>query len=227
MKCDICQDNKFISLPIRRDLSVEDMIGDYSIPVKAEDTSRTFPCPQCTKMVPFERVRAMRAVTRVDFETFGKLQNPVERSLAQQFGAYLHKEGLIRFDNDSLNNKGTSVKIRATLNVVLPENAESAEALAVAIDGELIPKKIVRQMKTRAERGDGLVSGYTVPDAPDARGTPWIPRAFVPETEVDDILVTTATKSKREILKEAAASRAGVTSRFSGIDFGDEFGDDL
>jgi hypothetical protein len=224
VKCDICRDTKSITLPVHRDLTIEDMVGDYAIPVKAGEMTRSFPCPNCAKLVPFERVRAMRAMTKIDFETFGKLQNPTERGLAQQFGAYLHKEGLLRFDNDSLTTKEDRVTVRAMLNIVLPENAEGVEALVAEVEQPPIPGRILREMRQRASRGE-VVSGYNPetttrydPEVLLGRPTTWKPRAFIPEAELP------APKTKRETMKEAAAQRNGISNRFSGIDFD---GDDL
>lgn len=213
--CDICRGNKRIRLPVVRDLSVEDIIDGTGMPDVAEDGWREFDCPQCSKMVSTRRVRALRVVSKVDFEQFGKYQNPIERGLAQQFGAYLHREGLIKFGADNLDDfTKTQVQVTATINVVLPRDAAGQEIEVLALNGEPppIPKRITREERERLAKMGGIVPGYTAgrTRADRSEPVPWQPKVFVPEPPP---------KTKREMLREAAAQRSGVADRFSGIDF--------
>ncbi len=215
--CDICEGTKRIRLPRRIDLDMVDQFLDDPTAGKVMETPyREFDCPQCTKLVPFRRVRAVRVVAKTDFANFGKYQNPIERGLAQQFGAYLHREGLIKFSASNLaDDKGLTdnIDVAAEINVVVPADARDAEVLVVATDPPPLPRKLSRQEEERQRRirGVEITTGYS------AEPVPWSPQVFKPEP---------APKSRRERLEEARSVRSGITDRFAGLDLGDFEGAD-
>ncbi len=211
--CDICQGARRVRLPTHTELGPVSAYDGSTLPATIDPFWKEFDCPQCVKVVPYSRVRALRVVTKTDYEQFGKYQNPIERGLAQQFGTYLMKEGLIKFGASNLGNLddifATQIQVSAEINIVTPANAKlaGAEVLVTDVDPPLLPKRLTREQSERL-RGSPVTSGYGEPR--DA--TPWAPREFKPQAVAQP-------KTKREAVKEAAALRAGIADRFSGIDF--------
>jgi hypothetical protein len=203
LRCDICGGSKQVTLPIR----FASITMDQSDPTALEENSRQFDCPQCVKTVPYRRVRALRCVTKVAYEQFGKYQNPVERGLAEKFGAYLMKEGLIKFGASNLDDfTQTMVQVSAEIAVVTQANAKiaGAQVLEAEADAPEIPANVLYRRK-RAEVE--ITPGYDLPE-------PWEPRVFG------------TPKTKKEKIEEIRNVRAGITSRFSGLDLGEFNGED-
>lgn len=206
-ECPICCGSKRVRLPMTRELSLDEMIGGDSIPDTMPEAWREYDCPECVKLVPFKRVRAVKIIAKVMYDQFGKFQNPIERTLAQQFGAYLQKEGLIKFGADNLDRPdiaGDMIEVSATINIVAPANAVGAPVLEASTEPPPLPKRLTREQQERLKRG--VAPGY------NADPVAWQPQVFKPPTPP---------KTKREALQEIRDARAGLDDRFSGIDFGE------
>jgi hypothetical protein len=177
-----------------------------------DEPSREFDCPQCTKAVPFRRVRAVRIISKVEAEQFGKYQNPIERGLARQFGEYLMKEGLIRF---GMNDETASmVSVNAEINIVTPTIARLAGVKPAEFEVEVDPPPLPARIRNRVE----ITAGY---DLPGDKPIPF-PPAKPDTTMAWEPRVFTKPETKKEALRKAVEQRAAMNNRFSGIDLGDD-----
>ena len=81
-------------------------------------------------MVPYRKVRALKIVSSYGLTDFAKLQIPIERALADKFGQYLMKEGLLTFTTDyNPNNVDKSrITVTAHLGVVTKDNVARSGA---------------------------------------------------------------------------------------------------
>lgn len=152
-RCDICNDDRRVRLPIYHQLSAIDMLSDNT-PSYPQASYRTFDCPQCLPVVPYRRVRAMKVATAYEAEEFGKFQVPIERAMAARFGEYLLREGLLKFTTDSLDDFTKSkVTVTAHLNVVSREDAKKAGAAeeVALISPPILSKKLTRQQQERVK----------------------------------------------------------------------------
>lgn len=133
MYCDVCRGNKKVRLPTVRELNAVEMFGDAADAAIADPDPgwKEFDCPQCA-MVPFRRVRATKLVTAYPAEEYGRLQVPIERSLAARFGEYLMREGLIRFSTTGSKDLGpVTDKITVIAHLGVVSRADTARAGAV------------------------------------------------------------------------------------------------
>lgn len=175
MTCDVCQGRKTIKVPTYRETSMADEFGDGQPPAQMDDSgSKEFGCPQCC-MVPFRRVRAMKVATAYPAEVFGRMQMPIERTLAARFGEYLHREGLIRFTTSGSADLGAvadKITVTAHLGVVSRDDTRRAGAVEeVAMTAApALPSRIRNRLKVsdRAVRWEpGLPNSWTPDEAPD------------------------------------------------------------
>lgn len=196
MTCDICGGSKRVRLPVHRKLNVSAQFADLADEDKIAETSREYDCPQCVKKVEYRRVKAVKIVQRVDAIDFGRYQNPLERGLSQQFGTYLMKEGLIKFGVEDDPADATRVFIAAAINIVTQANAKIAGAEEYVAETDAAPR--IPRRRGSVE----ITPGYSIPGAWKSEPK----QVFKPP------------QSRRERVREAAAKRSGITSRFSGID---------
>lgn len=171
MTCDICQGSKRIRVPRRSEMSVIDY--DYrndSVNAVSDTGWKEFDCPQCVSMVPYRRVRAMKLVTTYGAEEFGRLQVPIERSLAARFGEFLLREGLVRFSQRSLTDLGdptSKIEVTAHLGVVSREDVVKSGAVPeIAVSkAPALPKRLLDR-NPNAKRWSPRVVPDWAPDEP-------------------------------------------------------------
>lgn len=205
-ECDICGGRGIVSLRvIQPPLSAVEQFDDCVMPEASQEASRPFDCPQCVKKVPYRRVKAVKIVQKVDAQDFGKYQNPIERGLAQQFGTYMMREGLIKFGMEDDPADGSRVFVVAAINIVSQKDARIAGAEEYVAETDATPK-LPRNRRPWRDPVE-ITSGYTMPWSPEPA------QVFKPP------------QSRRERIREAAEKVAGVNNRFNGIDLGD-FDDD-
>jgi predicted RNA-binding Zn-ribbon protein involved in translation (DUF1610 family) len=194
--CDICLDTKIVILPVYG----KPEVLESGVGLPRDAGCRTFDCPQCTPMVPYRRVRAMKVATAYEAEQFGRYQAPIERGLAARFGEYLMREGLIRFTTSGSKDTGameSKITITAHLGVVTREDVVKAGAVAeIALTKPpAIPDKLARQ---KAERIKRLRLS--------SRAVPWEP-PVLPGTEPDE-----------PITDEFDEPKGALANRFSGLE---------
>lgn len=131
MTCPYCLDNRKIMLPAR-----SERLGVYPYDgggMPSESLNyKQFDCPECTPMVPYTRVRAMKVVTSYSPEEYAKMQVPIERGLAARFGEYLMREGLIKFSatgSEDFGPAANKIRVSATLGVVSREDVKRVGAV--------------------------------------------------------------------------------------------------
>jgi hypothetical protein len=195
MTCDICHGNKRIRLPTYPEMTVDPWFDD--IPSVSDRGWKEFDCPQCTPMVPYRRVRALKVATAYEAEQFAKFQTPIERMLAARFGEYLMREGLIKFTTSGSTDFGRpsgKITITAHLGVVSREDVKRAEIIEeVALTGAPpLPKKLTRQEQERTKVSPRAVRWTPKPP-------PW-PDADEPVTDEFD------------------EPRGAISKRFSGLE---------
>lgn len=131
MTCPVCVGTKRILLPLHGEITSV-LASPVTEPLSSTVSAEEFPCPKC-QMVPFKQVRAMKVCARYAVEEYGRVQVPIERSLAARFGEYLMREGLITFTQDNIDDKDfrkTTVNVTAHLGVV--DKASTLKANATA-----------------------------------------------------------------------------------------------
>lgn len=235
--CAICRGERRIKLP-----TWPLMEASPAPELVPEVTFKEFDCPQCVPSVPYRRVRATKAVAEYSPETFARMQNPIQRTLAAKFGEYLLKEGLIKFTTDSLDDfTKPTITVTAHLGVVSADDTERTGApgeFAYAEGDVPLAAKLERERQARIKRKNGDPDAdYTL--RPRARGVQVVRDAdgnvsadsaaqalneLLADPERTVALpngVFGRKKTKAELAAEAAKRREDFGGRFSGIDLGD------
>lgn len=123
-----------------------------SLPDASDPGWREFDCPQCTRTVPYRRVRAMKVIAAYPADEVGKYQMPIERALAARFGEYLLREGMIKFTYSGTKDFGaTADRVRITAHLGVVGHADVVKSGAVpeiATSTPPLPRRL-----TERERG--------------------------------------------------------------------------
>ncbi len=129
-ECVICSGDKFIRLPVRHRLSPM-YLGDADIPIRCEESSRTYPCPECnTKTAAEEKVSTLYATQTVQERdaTRGDIISVVAPALANVMARKFLDEKLIQIDQE---RRGDDVVFIAKMAVVNPKAATRIERRAL------------------------------------------------------------------------------------------------
>lgn len=210
MACKVCGGERKIRLPFHDRLLPNAYEAD-EVAQSARAEYGTYDCPQCVPMVPYRRVRAKKITAAVDAVDFGKFQVPIQRQLAQKFGEFLLREGLIWFTSDNLDDGPGSwrqtIEVTARCNVVDRTGGEvsGAEARMEVAEAEVTaPRKILNEIERRKL---GLPVRAEV--------------VFTPERD----FVRRKPKTKRDIMAAQREDAEAMADRFSGLELDGDFDD--
>lgn len=124
--CDICQGRGTIRLPIYRRLSVMAFAADAMSDV--EESSRSYPCPECSDAVPFAQVGVVSSImaveTRIDDP---KYLEHVKRSAAMGLMAEIIKAGYVKVESGPDDTREFRREYRVTLGIVSPKQVATLE----------------------------------------------------------------------------------------------------
>lgn len=122
--CEICQGCGTISLPIYRRASVTP-ISAASI---MEESSRRYPCPECSEAVPFARIGVIGAIQAVDTRIDDpKYIEHVKQSAARSLLGEIIKGGYVKTESAPPNNREMRQEFRVTLGVVSQKQVATLE----------------------------------------------------------------------------------------------------
>lgn len=121
--CPVCRGAKVIRLPLHQKLTM--IPPKAEMPLKAEETSRTYPCPECGHKGRHPGIITVSAQQFVDERSVeassGEVINYVKKNMAADIGLHLLHEGMISFyeSDDALGRK-----IRGVIGVSTAKAAE-------------------------------------------------------------------------------------------------------
>ena len=145
--CEICSGSGYIRLPLYRRATA---VSFEAMPPEIEETSRQYPCPECTPVVRLERVQAIK----VEGFTSSQIEDPafiehVRYGLAREVAAFLLKEGYIKFERGQIDTIQMRFATRATLGVVRPNAVDNLEQRIAERQSELaheVVEEVERQI---------------------------------------------------------------------------------
>jgi hypothetical protein len=113
--CEICRGSGVIRLPIYR----REKVVDFSATPVAEESSRSYACPECSDSIPQERLAVVQYHSLVD----SRINDPefvrhAKDSAAHNIVASLLKGGFIRFERGPNDDRELQYPMRATVGVV-------------------------------------------------------------------------------------------------------------
>ncbi len=123
--CEICRGAGLIRLPLYRHAAVN--YGQDG-PVSIEESSRTYPCPECANTIPQERLAVLQSHTLVD----SRINDPrfaqhVKSGAAHMLVDELLKNGFITFARGPDDNGQMAYPMVATIGVVSPKHVANLE----------------------------------------------------------------------------------------------------
>lgn len=128
MACVICNGNKFVKLPVYRELT------PYSsanvVPMMTEESHRTYPCPECNEQTAAEeKVSILYASETV--REFKRMPpdavDHIHRSMSMALADRIRRDGLIEFHSEQ---RGEETLFVAKMAVVNPKAATRIERRA-------------------------------------------------------------------------------------------------
>lgn len=118
-------------LPIYRSVRIVDVRPDVAV-TAMDETARQYPCPECSTMVPQERLAIVEYHALVDSsyaDQSGYLAHVKEHS-AHHITSQLLKDGFIRFERGPDDDREMRFATRATVGVVAPKHVATIEERA-------------------------------------------------------------------------------------------------
>lgn len=144
--CDICRDSGVVRLPTYRPVAPE---TSPDIP-NIDESSRTYPCPQCAPNISSDRLKIITASGIVRYPDEGEQAKDYAReAIANIIAHHLLREDMIRFETKNTSASfpfGPGYSIIGTVGVVAPATvatfeqrvAESGKRLAAEVAQEAI-----------------------------------------------------------------------------------------
>ena len=163
--CDICQGLGVIRLPIRRQAVSLFNAGE---PPQLQETSRQFPCPQCSNMVPEERL----AIVSDHREYEANYDDPslifaIQANLARGLIDGLLRDGFVRLERSETDPTTMRFGVKVSIGVVHPEHVTSLESRIEAHQDRFATEVVMEARKHIANWG----SDYTGLDGPIHKAT--------------------------------------------------------
>lgn len=126
--CDICGGSNRINLPIRARLSAYGMQDAFEPRV----SHRTYPCPECAKQSPIDRVDIIElaAVTDANYEDHPNFMRGRRRTLADMLAHRIADSDLMRIERGPTDPVYMRFPIRAVVGLVAPKDVASIEQRA-------------------------------------------------------------------------------------------------
>lgn len=126
--CDICRGSGRIRIPVCPRLSVTAVMVE-TVPDQAlVESSREFPCPQCSEMMPIGRVHAITERITMDTRiTDPEYVRSIKDGLAHQLVAHLLHHNYIQFQRGPNDLAEVCYPMRATIAVASPKALDTLE----------------------------------------------------------------------------------------------------
>ena len=127
--CDICRGSGTVLLPIYRQMRV---VPDTR-KTEREDTARSYPCPECSRYIPQQRVAVVQFLSLVhtgiqEPESLAAVRKEAAHGLVEE----LLKAGLISFERGPDDTVRCTFPVRATVGVVSSTDVASLEQRVAA-----------------------------------------------------------------------------------------------
>jgi hypothetical protein len=141
--CEICRGSGLIRVPI-----FKRSVGPRDVPAfgDRDETSRSYPCPECSGSIPQERLEVVQYHGMVDMRDYDgdpEFKRYVARNAAHNFVDALLQEGFIRYESGPGDSSlGMRVPIRATLGVVSPRHVATLEQ-RIAVRQEELAREVI------------------------------------------------------------------------------------
>jgi len=124
--CEICRGAGKVRLPISLRLMAAASLE--MAPSEPVESSREYPCPECSDVVRLERVQAAREETLVaSYIKEPRFIEHVQHVLAHQLAGFLLKHGYIKFERGPEDTQQMRFAMRATVGVVRPGQLDNLE----------------------------------------------------------------------------------------------------
>lgn len=143
--CEICRGSGLIRVPI-----FKRSVGPRDVPAfgDRDETSRSYPCPECSGSIPQERLEVVQYHGMMDMrdERHGdpEFMRYVARNAAHSFVEKLLQDGFIRYESGPGDGPGgMRIPIRASLGVVSPRHVATLEQRISERQGELAREVII------------------------------------------------------------------------------------
>lgn len=149
MNCRICRDTQLVRLPLHADPLLPTFVGPIEA-MNPSETSKTYPCPECTPYAETYRVAVMSCQTVVDnrFRDLKQMMPSVMRDHAHALVEDLISNGFVttrEIKDDALNRDG-KVILRSRFGIVSKAAVASIEERALEKAQELINDMVVESM---------------------------------------------------------------------------------
>lgn len=137
--CPVCRGAKVIRLPLHQKLTMTPPKAELSL--QAEESSRTYPCPECGHKGRHPGIITVSSQQFVDERSIeaskGEVISYVKKNMAADIGLHLLHEGMISFyeSDDALGRK-----IRGVIGVSTAKAAELLDKAAELLDKETTRK---------------------------------------------------------------------------------------
>jgi hypothetical protein len=149
--CEVCRGEQLIRLPVHRKLSVMD--ADPFLPPSAPPAPyKTYPCPECAKLVDPARVSVVQCESTVSGLIPAKHMNDVMRQHGHELVALLVKDKMLntkiveRKPDDLWPRRPGDVIIRSRVGIVSPADVEKIETRVLKLALHML-----RQMATEVQ----------------------------------------------------------------------------
>lgn len=130
-ECVICQGSKFVRLPVYRKASATYMAEAIPLTMAAEESSRTYPCPECNeKTAAEEKVTVLYATESI--RTYGEetdgLDNVAVPALAKAIARKLIDDKMVEISKEQ---RGDDTLFIAKVGIVAPKTFQRIESRAL------------------------------------------------------------------------------------------------
>lgn len=165
-ECVICQGNKFVRLPVYHRASTRYMDSAIPLSIAAEETYRTYPCPECNeKTAAEEKVSIIYATETVATrgDEPADLQGVVAGSLSRAIADKLLADEMIEIRKE---RRGDDLLFVAKVGIVAPKTFQRIESRALEKMTEFLRGVTVEAARNISVWG----SSYSGDDGPISKG---------------------------------------------------------
>lgn len=165
-ECVICQGNKFVRLPVYRRASARYIDAAIPLSIAAEESHRTYPCPECNEKTAAEEKVSILYATETIAERGNEpadLQRIVAHSLSKAIADKLLADEMIEISKEK---RGDDLLFIAKVGVVSPKTFQRIEERAIEKMTEFLVGVSAEATKNIALWG----SSYSGDDGPIAKG---------------------------------------------------------
>jgi hypothetical protein len=146
-QCEVCCGSGFIRLPLYKQAAVTSLRDSAQIQ-SIDETSRQFPCPECSEMVPQDRVAVLYHHIAVADVVSGdaKFRGHVRRRCARGLADALIDGRFIRFSEARDDTPDRAYRMQATIGVIAPSRVASIEERA-AQNQEALARRVIERAR--------------------------------------------------------------------------------